>query len=83
VATADEFGDLAYDYRLNGMDGEYTVRAYPADWAGDWNASPIAEVKFVDAGASVDNDFKQCANYDPTSPLAPLYAESCHWINSI
>ena len=42
------FRNLSYDYQLNGVEGLYEARVYPADWSGDWGAEPLASVTFTD-----------------------------------
>jgi hypothetical protein len=49
VVRSDGAGNLTYDYLLDGIEGLYTARAYPADWAGDWSEEPITSVTFTDA----------------------------------
>jgi hypothetical protein len=51
TATTDADGNLAYDYVLDGVLGAYEARAYSADWAGDWNETPLAIVTFTDSDA--------------------------------
>jgi protocatechuate 3,4-dioxygenase beta subunit len=46
-------------------------------------AGNSATTTFTDVSSSLSNDFKQCANDDPTSPIAPNHNGACHWINSI
>ncbi len=70
---ADESGNLAYDYQLNAIIGEYEVRAYPAGWSGDWGESPITSVTFFDA-ANLD----QCGN---GTVLAPIACAGSGWQN--
>ncbi len=82
-ATADEFGNFFHDYQLNGIQGEYEVRAYPQDWNGDWNQTPIASHKFLDAASA---DLDQCANGSLTDPVQPTYCPAPNtnvsdWVN--
>ncbi|MDQ3778311.1 MAG: hypothetical protein M3310_05530, partial [Actinomycetota bacterium] len=49
TATTDVYGNLSYDYQLNGILGLYEVRAYDHPWAGDWSQTPVASVTFTDA----------------------------------
>ncbi|MBA2360366.1 MAG: hypothetical protein H0V79_05420, partial [Actinobacteria bacterium] len=50
-ATSDAAGNLTYDYQLNGIEGLYEARAYPANWFGDWYSQPVASVIFSDSAA--------------------------------
>jgi Prealbumin-like fold domain len=49
TATTDAYGNLSYDYQLNGIYGLYEVRAYDHPWSGDWSQTPVASVTFTDA----------------------------------
>ena len=69
-ATADEFGNFFHDYQLNGIKGEYEVRAYPQDWNGDWSQEPVASVKFLDNASATPS---QCANGSLTDPPRATY----------
>ncbi len=60
TVTADANGNLTYNYQLNGIEGLYEARAYPAGWAGDWNETPVASVTFTDAALGLNLD--QCRN---------------------
>ncbi|MGH2375040.1 MAG: hypothetical protein ACRDIC_16435, partial [bacterium] len=53
VVTADADGSLAYDYQLDGIEGPYEARAYPADWGGDWNDSSLSSVGFTDTPTKI------------------------------
>jgi hypothetical protein len=55
TATADADGILLYDYQLNGVEGLYEGRVYPADWLGYWSETPIASVLFTDGPPAVQN----------------------------
>jgi uncharacterized repeat protein (TIGR01451 family) len=77
IATAGADGTLAYDYQLDSVDGTYEVRAYPADWSGDWGQAPIADWTFHDAGAAANLD--QCRN-GPFS--APVACTGSAWVNA-
>jgi parallel beta-helix repeat protein len=59
VVTAAADGTISYGYKLDGIQGTYEARAYPLDWAGDWNSKPIATVFFTDKAQA---DIDQCAN---------------------
>ena len=49
TVNADELGNLSYPYQLNGVQGTYEARVYPAGWSGDWGAEPLlASVTFTD-----------------------------------
>src|SRR3954467_15285672 len=61
-ATADENGNLTYDYQLDGILGSYELRAYSASWTGNWDDPPVTAMTFTDGNPSADLD--QCAN-DP------------------
>ena len=67
IVTADAEGNLAYDYRLDGIFGGYEARVYPADWSGDWGQAPIASTTFTDANANLD----QCTNGGVADPPEP------------
>jgi hypothetical protein len=81
-ATADDNGNLAYNYQLDGIGGTYEVRAYPSNWSGDWGADPIARVTFTDA-PNPSADLDQCANgklgADPAETCDTTFPEN--WIN--
>jgi hypothetical protein len=51
--TADSSGDFTYQYRLNGIQGFYEVRAYPEAWSGDTSETPLTVVYFTDAGLTL------------------------------
>ncbi len=53
TTTSDASGNLIDLYRLDGVTGTYTARAYPSDWAGDWSLAPLAQVTFTDCLASI------------------------------
>src|SRR5204863_4145447 len=45
-ATADADGNFTYDYQLDGVLGEYELRAYPDSWSGNWDETPVAAMTF-------------------------------------
>ncbi len=56
VVTADEFGNLSYDYQLDGILGVYEVRAYLDPWVTSWDdlsVDPVAAILFTDAGLTL------------------------------
>lgn len=66
--TTDADGKFQYDYKLDGVVGQYHVDVLDSD------GNVLATHTFLDASISVD--FSQCSNNNPT-------AGSCHWIGSI
>ena len=46
--VADKDGGFVYLYQLDGIEGVYEVRVYPASWTGDWSETPVASVTFTD-----------------------------------
>ena len=75
TVTTDAGGHLVYDYQLNGVQGSYEARAYPAAWSGDWSETPVASATFTDAATG---DLDQCAN----GPLsAPVQCAGTAWQN--
>jgi uncharacterized repeat protein (TIGR01451 family) len=74
TVTTDAQGNLAYSYQLDGVEGLYVVRAYPAPWSGDWTQTPLASVMFTDATVNMD----QCRN-GPFS--APVQCTGSAWAN--
>jgi len=79
LVTSDSSGNLAYSYQLDGIQGSYEGRAYPAGWSGDWNASPVASVIFTDAVANLD----QCRNgpFGTDSPCDGTDTSPYGWVN--
>ena len=73
-ATADGAGNLSYQYQLNGIEGAYEARAYPAGWTGDWSETPVAHTTFTDA---VQIDWTQCANDTDNNDIL----DNCEWIS--
>jgi hypothetical protein len=71
-ATADPVGSLAYDYQLNGIQGEYEARAYPATWSGDWSEPSLASVTFTDGTRTFDQCKDDTDNDNAKDP--------CVWI---
>jgi len=69
-------GSFAYFYQLDGILGTYEARAYPADWTGDWNETPLASVTFTDANIGT---YDQCANDDGDGYGGD--PGTCDWIN--
>jgi len=67
IVSADAAGNLAYDYKLDGVAGTYEARVYSSDWSGDWSQAPIASTTFADANANLD----QCTNGGVGNPLEP------------
>ena len=60
TVTADPDGNLVYDYQLNGVQGSYEARVYPASWTGDWSETPVASATFTDASSGI---IDQCRKY--------------------
>jgi hypothetical protein len=73
--TTDGSGNLTYNYQLDGIQGSYTARVYPADWNGDWSQTPIAQTTFTDAAAA---NLDQCANGPLSSPTG---CNPDDWVN--
>ena len=69
IVTADAEGNLAYEYKLDGIAGVYEARVYPADWSGDWSQAWIASTTFTDSVPAGNLD--QCANGGVGNPPVP------------
>jgi hypothetical protein len=68
---SDGDGAFTYYYQLDGIDGTYEVRVYPAPWSGNLGELPVASMTFTDANIS----FNQCRN-DTNNDNIP---NSCNW----
>jgi Prealbumin-like fold domain len=77
--TTDGSGNLTYNYQLDGIQGSYTARVYPADWNGDWSQTPIAQATFTDASQA---NLDQCANGQLGDPPQPCNStDPSDWVN--
>jgi hypothetical protein len=75
TVTTNSSGAFTYSYILNGIDGSYVARAYPASWSGNWTQTPVASVTFLDSSAGSS----QCTNGQVGPPLT---LEPCAGSNS-
>src|SRR3990172_3153349 len=79
AVLADANGGFTYNYQLDGIEGLYEARAYPANWAGDWSETPLASVTFTDAPPDANLD--QCANGGVGDPPVPCTQANGAWQN--